>query len=144
MTAFWNKTTGEKESEATKKSSSAASSKQSTKEKTEKKKADKKKPAGLASPKKAQLVAEVLRGLKMSEDIMRKQELGQYVFVVNKEATKKEIAKAVEAKYGKVVASVNTITYRSRRKNFRGRSGTARGYKKAIVSLKAGQKIETL
>ncbi len=148
MTAFWNKTTGKKESEPPKSSREAdnktsAKSKNSDKKGKKDKKADKKK-LQLANPKKSLLVASTLKGLKMSEDVMRKQELGKYVFLVNKNASKQQIAEAVEAMHGKSVTKVNTINYRTREKSFRGRRGNSRGFKKAIVSLKAGQKIETV
>jgi len=70
-------------------------------------------------------------------------ELGQYTFEVFKGATKHSIATAVEQTFSVTVRRVNTQNYRG--KNKRGRNGlpsTTSDYKKAIVTLKAGDKIE--
>lgn len=70
---------------------------------------------------------------------------GQYGFVVDKNATKDEIKKAIEDFYGVEVASVNTMIARGKvRRNRRtGQiSGYTNKYKKAIVTLKEGFKID--
>jgi large subunit ribosomal protein L23 len=69
----------------------------------------------------------------------------QYGFVVEKKATKPEIKKAVEEFYDVEVASVNTMIQRgkSRRNRKTGQiSGYTNAYKKAIVKLKEGSKID--
>ena len=71
------------------------------------------------------------------------QALGQYVFVVATGATKPEIKKAVKEIYKVEVASVNVINRPGKRKRFGGRMhGTQQSYRKAIVTLKEGQKID--
>ena len=73
-------------------------------------------------------------------------ELNQYGFVVAKQANKMQIKQAVESLYSVNVVEVNTMIYAGKRK-FR---GTRRGYiegrtnafKKAIVTLKDGEKID--
>ncbi len=70
---------------------------------------------------------------------------GQYGFVVDTKATKDEIKKAIEDFYGVEVVSVNTMIARgkARRNKRTGQiSGYTNGYKKAIVSLKEGFKID--
>ncbi len=69
--------------------------------------------------------------------------LGQYTFEVFPTATKGMIADAVEQTFKVTVRRVNVMNYPG--KNKRGRSGrpsTTSDYKKAIVTLKAGDKIE--
>jgi large subunit ribosomal protein L23 len=69
----------------------------------------------------------------------------QYGFVVDKKATKPEIKKAVEEFYSVEVESVNTMIQRgkSRRNRRTGQiSGYTNAYKKAIVKLKEGSKID--
>jgi large subunit ribosomal protein L23 len=70
--------------------------------------------------------------------------LGKYVFIVASNATKPEVKKAVKEIYKADVVSVNMINRAPKRKRLRGvMSGKRGGYKKAIVTLKEGQKIET-
>jgi large subunit ribosomal protein L23 len=70
----------------------------------------------------------------------------KYMFVVAKDATKIEIARAVEAQFAKEkvkVASVNTMTVRGKqrrmatRKGRRPTLGTTASWKKAVVTLEA-------
>ncbi len=65
----------------------------------------------------------------------------KYVFKVKKDANKVEIAKAVEALFKVTVVSVNTITVPGKLKR-QGRSqGLTPEWKKAIVTLKDGDRI---
>lgn len=69
----------------------------------------------------------------------------KYVFIVDKRANKQEIAGAVEEIYSdrKVkVVSVNTVNTKPKARRVRGRAGMKSGFKKAIVTLKAGDSIE--
>ena len=67
-----------------------------------------------------------------------------YVFKVNGDANKIEIKKAVEDKYKVNVIQVRTVNV-PRKKVRRGRiEGFKPGYKKAIIKLKEGQKIEMI
>ena len=60
----------------------------------------------------------------------------KYTFEVAKDATKPEIAKAVEAMFeGTKVKSVNTITMKSKPKRLRYVEGRTASWKKAIVTL---------
>lgn len=70
-------------------------------------------------------------------------ELGQYTFEVAPKANKNQIAEAVEKTFKVTVTRVNTQNYRGKNKRSRlGRPSTTSDYKKAIVTLKAGDKIE--
>lgn len=69
----------------------------------------------------------------------------KYVFLVDKRANKQEIAEAVEEIYAVKnvkVASVNVINMKPKAKSVRGRPGIKAGFKKAIVTLEAGDTIE--
>ncbi|OGF83152.1 50S ribosomal protein L23 [Candidatus Giovannonibacteria bacterium RIFCSPLOWO2_01_FULL_46_13] len=67
---------------------------------------------------------------------------GVYAFRVEKNANKFEIKKAVEGMYKVNVTRVNLVSVHPKRRVLRGRTGFKQGYKKALVSLKKGQKIE--
>jgi large subunit ribosomal protein L23 len=66
----------------------------------------------------------------------------QYVFMVQSGATKPEIKKAIHALYKVDVISVNTVNRPAKSKRFRGIKRKQGAYRKAIVTLKEGQKIE--
>ena len=63
-----------------------------------------------------------------------------YTFKVAKDATKPEIAKAVEELFDVKVDSVNTIIMKSKPKRMGVHMGTTGEWKKAIVTLKADSK----
>ena len=86
----------------------------------------------------------VLKFLRLSEKSNKlSSELGQYTFEVFKAANKHAIAQAVEETFKVTVRRVNVQNYRGKNKKSRqGRPSTTSDYKKAIVTLKAGDKIE--
>ena len=63
-----------------------------------------------------------------------------YTFKVAKDATKPEIAKAVEVMFGVKVDSVNTINVKRKAKRQGYTSGYTAAWKKAIVTLKPNSK----
>lgn len=63
-----------------------------------------------------------------------------YSFQVAKNATKPEIAAAVEKLFGVKVAAVNTLTVKRKPKRLRYAVGYTASWKKAIVTLKADSK----
>ena len=71
-------------------------------------------------------------------------EKGAYVFVVNKRANKLEIKEAIKELYKVTPVKINIINVPSKQTGFRGRKGVKSGYKKAIVYLEEGDKIETI
>ena len=64
----------------------------------------------------------------------------KYAFKVATDATKPEIAHAVEELFGVKVAAVNTINMKSKPKRLRYAEGKTAEWKKAIVTLKADSK----
>lgn len=66
----------------------------------------------------------------------------KYLFQVAKAANKIEIKKAVEEIYKVKVQSVNTSIVRAKQKRVRQQLGKTTPWKKAVVTLKEGQKIE--
>jgi large subunit ribosomal protein L23 len=69
-------------------------------------------------------------------------EVGKYVFIVRPSATKNEVKKAVKELYQVDAVNVNIVNTRSKVKTFRGKKSEKSGKKKAIVTLKEGQKID--
>jgi large subunit ribosomal protein L23 len=68
----------------------------------------------------------------------------QYFFEVDPEANKPEIKRAVEAIYGVKVDAVNTMHYQGKKRRIRTvRYGRCSDWKRAVVTLKEGSKIET-
>ncbi len=68
--------------------------------------------------------------------------IGKYVFMVKPGSAKPEIKKAVEEIYKVNVVAVNVINRPAKTKRFRMVKGRQEGYRKAIVTLKEGQKID--
>lgn len=68
----------------------------------------------------------------------------QYVFKVFSDSSKQEIKKAVEEVYGVDVLKVRPIKVKRKQRRLGRTFGWRKGYKKAIVTLKEGQKIEIL
>ena len=87
---------------------------------------------------------QVLKLVRLTEKSNKlSSELGQYTFEVFKNVNKHQIAEAVEQTFKVTVKRVNTQNYRGKNKKSRtGRPSVGSDYKKAIVTLKAGDKIE--
>lgn len=66
----------------------------------------------------------------------------KYVFRVNPKANKIQIKQAVERLFQKKVVNVNTCNYQGKWSRVRGPLGRKAKWKKAIVTLKEGDKIE--
>ena len=64
----------------------------------------------------------------------------KYTFKVAKDATKPEIAKAVEELFGVKVSDVNTISMKRKPKRVRYTPGYTASWKKAVVKLTADSK----
>ena len=69
-------------------------------------------------------------------------ELNKVVFHVASDASKDEIAAAVEELFKVNVTKVNTLVVEGKRKRFRGRLGKRNDVKKAVVTLAEGQSID--
>lgn len=74
------------------------------------------------------------------------EKLNRYGFKVDKDANKIEIKQAIEALYNVTVLEVNTMIAAPKKKSRFTKSGVINGqasaYKKAIVTLKAGEQID--
>ncbi len=67
----------------------------------------------------------------------------QYIFMVKRGAAKPEVKKAIAVLYKVDVIAVNMVNRHPKRKRFGGhRKSIQDGYRKAIVTLKDGQKID--
>jgi len=66
----------------------------------------------------------------------------QYVFAVKPEANKNEIKKVIQDLYGVKVLRVNIINVPGKKRRVGGHEGYKSGFKKAIVFLAEGEKIE--
>ena len=71
-----------------------------------------------------------------------KGEGNRYAFVVHLEADKKEIRSAIEKLFNVHVKKINTAIVRGKVKKVGRSMGKRSNWKKALVELKAGEKIE--
>ncbi len=69
-------------------------------------------------------------------------ENGKYTFEVHPDAKKTEIRKAVENIFNVVVEKVNTMSVKGKIKKQGRTSGRTKNWKKAIVTLREGDRIE--
>lgn len=86
----------------------------------------------------------LLKEPHISEKATFLSENGKYVFKIYKNANKSEIKKAISNLYGVAVKKVNIINIKTKTRILRGRKGEKPGYKKAIITLEKGHKIEIL
>ena len=85
---------------------------------------------------------EVLRRPLITEKSTALQAEGKYAFEVAREATKPQIKQAVEKAFKVGVTAVNVVTVPGKTRRLGRRLLPARPWKKAIVTLKPGDKIE--
>lgn len=86
---------------------------------------------------------DVIKGPLVTEKLDKAREkLRQYSFVVDRAATKPEVAKAVEALFKVRVEGVQTLILRGKVKRVGRSIGKRPNFKKAIVTLKEGDKID--
>jgi large subunit ribosomal protein L23 len=86
----------------------------------------------------------VLKTPHVSEKATDLIENNQYIFRVFNETNKIEIKRAVEDLYGVKVVNVKIINIPEKSRRVGRTLGTKSGYKKAIVRIVSGQKIEVL
>lgn len=88
----------------------------------------------------------ILKRPLVTEKVSSMNEKGKYGFIVDLAANKVEIKNAVEKMYGVNVERVNTISVMGKKKVRFTKAGTLAGskpnYKKAIVTLAAGEVID--
>jgi len=109
-----------------------------------KKPAVKKAPKPIVKKAKNDIAAKVLRSPHVTEKASLLAEENKYVFNVSQRSNKIEIKKAVEGLYGVKVVNVNIIKIKRKKKRVGRNFGWKKGYKKAIVEIKKGQKIEVM
>lgn len=85
---------------------------------------------------------DIVKGMIRTEKGANLMPLNKYLFWVAKSSNKIEIKKAVEDIYKIKVAGVNTVTMRGKSKRVRYVVGKTPDWKKAIVTLKEGSKID--
>jgi large subunit ribosomal protein L23 len=69
-------------------------------------------------------------------------EFNKVIFKVAKTATKPQIKEAVEKLFDVKVKSVNTLTRQGKVKVFKNRIGRQSDFKRAVVTLEEGQRID--
>jgi large subunit ribosomal protein L23 len=89
-----------------------------------------------------QQMYDIVRGPVITEKATNVSEHNQVVFRVPLTANKREVKAAVEGLFNVNVTAVNTIRMIGKRKRFRGRLGQRSDYKKAVVTLREGQRID--
>jgi large subunit ribosomal protein L23 len=85
---------------------------------------------------------EVLRRPLITEKNAALQMQGKYAFEVAQEASKEEVKQAIEKAFKVTVTGVNVITMPGKGQRIRGRMVLNPSWKKAVVTLKPGDKIE--
>lgn len=78
----------------------------------------------------------------ITEKSMQLVKLGKYTFKVAKTGDKRKIKKEIKAKFNVDAVSVATITVKPKKKNLQRHQYVIPAYKKAIVKIKEGQKID--
>ena len=89
-----------------------------------------------------QQMYDVILAPVITEKATRTSEHNQVVFRVALNASKPEIKAAIEGVFGVKVEAVNTVRVKGKTKMFRGRPGRRSDYKKAMITLAAGQSID--
>lgn len=86
---------------------------------------------------------DVIQEPLITEKIAKESEqLGKYAFRVHPKANKKQVKAAVEKIFNVHVVSVNTLTNAGKWRRIRYQPGQTESWKKAIVTLKPGEKID--
>ena len=85
---------------------------------------------------------DIVKSLLRTEKGTRLLEQNKYIFWVDKKANKIQIKQSVENVYKVKVKDVNTVMSRGKKRRVRYVQGKTPDWKKAIVTLKEGSKIE--
>ena len=90
------------------------------------------------------MTKEIIKKVLITEKGSKLSALNQYMLEVAKDATKPQIADAAEKKFGVHVLSVRTANMKGGLRYIRGtrRAVTEATWKKAVVTVKAGERIE--
>ena len=85
---------------------------------------------------------DIIRVPVITEKTTLLSEHNKVVFRVAEDASKDEIAAAIESLFNVTVVKVNTVITKGKTKRFRGIPGRRNDVKKAIVTLQEGQSID--
>jgi len=89
-----------------------------------------------------ELTEVIRRPLVTEKSTAARDELNQYIFEVDRKATKVEIQKAVESLFKVKVADVRTAHVRGKKRRLGKHAGKRRDWKKAFVTIAPGSSIE--
>ncbi len=78
----------------------------------------------------------------ITEKSMGMTSMGRYVFEVQKTANKYQIKKAMKEVLNVDTIKINIVNVLGKKRRYGKTTGTTSNYKKAIVTIKSGQKIE--
>ncbi len=87
---------------------------------------------------------QIIKSPMVTEKNTRMAEFNKYVFLVDSNANKIEIKKAIQEIYNVHVTKVNVAIVKGKMKRVRYKLGKTVDRKKAIVTLKQGDKIELM
>ncbi|MFC1624549.1 50S ribosomal protein L23 [Candidatus Omnitrophota bacterium] len=85
---------------------------------------------------------DILKSILRTEKGTEMLPANKYIFHVDRDANKIQIKRSVEDIYNVTVIKVNTLKMHGKWKRLRYQTGLTPDWKKAIVTLKAGDKIE--
>ena len=93
-----------------------------------------------------EMTKEIVKRVLITEKGSRLSVQNRYALVVDRDANKPQIAEAVEKKFGVHVLAVRTINVKGGRRYVRGtrRAVTEPTWKKAVVTVKPGERIENV
>ncbi|MBY7703530.1 50S ribosomal protein L23 [Vibrio harveyi] len=89
-------------------------------------------------------LTEVIKKPVLTEKSYMGHQNGVYTFLVDKKANKVQIKKTFEEIFEVKVASVRTMNYDGKEKRVGRFVGKTNSFKKAIITLKAGEQLEVL
>ncbi len=90
------------------------------------------------------LAYDIVKNLVRTEKGAEGEKQRKYLFRVADTATKVDIRRAVQDIYKVKVDTVNTLSVSGKLKRVRVKAGYTSGWKKAVVTLSEGQKIESV
>ncbi len=84
----------------------------------------------------------ILKPMLTEKGMFQSEELNQYTFKINPQATKSDVKRAVEQLFEVAVEKVATQTRKGKPRRYRFKAGRTKAWKKAIVKLKGDDKID--
>ena len=88
-------------------------------------------------------LTDVIKGPIVTEKLdQAREDHGQYSFLVDKAANKSEIAQAIEKLFKVTVTDIRTSVHRGKIKRVGTNMGKRPNWKRAVVTLKEGDKID--